>query len=146
MAYVNRARFEVNAPPEQAFALISDLMRSPEWATNPLTVEHVSGGPIGVGSEYRSEARFMGKDVHAEQQITAYDPPTHFAFTNTEGRERYLHDFTVRGEGGKSVVERTITFLVPGFRGLGIRVAVPFLSKKFNRQESEKLNQIFPTS
>jgi len=144
MPYVNRSSFTVNAPPEEAFALISDLTRSPEWATNPLTVEVVGGGPLGVGARYRSEAKFMGKDVHAEQEVTAYEPPTHFACTNTEGRERYLHDFTVHEQSGKAVIERTITFLVPGFRGLGIRVAVPFLSKKFDRQATEKLNEVFP--
>jgi len=143
MPYVNRSSFTVNASPEEAFALISDLTRSPEWATNPLKVEAVGGGP-GAGATYRSEAQFMGKEVHAEQEVTAYEPPTHFAFTNTEGREKYLHDFTVRAQGGKTVVERTITFLVPGLRGLGIRVVVPFLSKKFDRQASEKLNEVFP--
>src|SRR5262249_44963287 len=141
---VKRTHWEVNATPEEAFALVSDLTRSPEWATNPLTVESVSGGPIAVGSKYRSEARFMGKDVHAEQEITAYDPPTHFAFTNMEGRERYLHDFNLREENGKTVIERTITFLVPGARGIGIRLVVPFIGKKFDRESNQKLTEIFP--
>jgi len=144
MPYVNRARFEVNATPEQAFALFSDLTRSHEWATNPLSVEAVTTGPIGVGSKYRSEAKFMGKDVHAEQEVTAYDPPTHFSFTNMEGNERYLQDFTFRAEGSKTIVDRTITFLVPGFRGLAIRFVVPIVSKKFDKQNMEKLAQVFP--
>jgi uncharacterized protein YndB with AHSA1/START domain len=146
MPYINRARFEVNAPPEQAFALISDLTRSHEWATNPLKVDAVSGGPISVGSKYRSEAKFMGRDVHAEQEITAYDPPNHFAFTNTEGNERYLHDFKVSAQGGKTVIDREITFLVPGFRGFAIRFVVPFLSKKLDKQATEKLKEVFPGS
>ena len=146
MPYVNRASWTVNASPQEAFALISDLTRSHEWATNPLKVEVVSGGPVGLGTKYRSEAKFMGKDVHAEQEVTAYEPPTHFAFTNTEGNERYLHDFTVRAQDGKSVIDRTITFLVPGFRGMMIRMVVPIVSKKFDRQNTEKLNEIFPAS
>lgn len=144
MPYVNRSSFTVSATPEQAFALISDLTRSPEWATNPLKVDAVSGGPVGVGSKYRSEAKFMGKDVNAEQEVTAYEPSTHFAFTNTEGHEQYLHDFTVRPQNGMTVIERTITFLVPGFRGIAIRFVVPFLSKKFDKQATEKLNEVFP--
>ena len=144
MPYVNHARFEVNASPEQAFALFSDLTRSHEWASNPLKVEALSGGPVGVGSKYRSEAQFMGKDVHAEQEVTAYDAPRHFAFSNTEGNERYDHDFTFRAEEGKTVVERKITFLVPGFRGVAIRFVVPIVSKKFDKQNMEKLGQVFP--
>jgi len=144
MPYVNRARFTVDATPEQAFALISDLTRSPEWATNPLTVQQTSGTGPGVGAKYHSDAKFMGKDVHAEQEVTAYDAPSHFAFINTEGRERYVHDFTVRPEGAKTVIDRTIRFEVPGFRGLGIRLVVPFLSKKLDRQATEKLGQVFP--
>jgi len=144
MPYVNRTRFEVNATPEQAFALFSDLTRSPEWASNPLKVEALNGGSIGVGSKYRSEAQFMGKDVHAEQEVTAYDPPGHFAFTNTEGNERYEHDFTFRSEGSKTVVHRTITFFVPGFRGMAIRFVVPIVSKRFDKQNMEKLGRVFP--
>jgi len=144
MPYVNRARFEVNASPEQAFALFSDLTRSHEWATNPLKVESLSGGQTGVGAKYRSEAQFMGKEVHAEQEVTAYEAPTHFAFTNTEGNERYLQDFTFRADGNKTIVDRTITFLVPGFRGMMIRLVVPIVSKKFDKQNMEKLAQVFP--
>ena len=143
MPYVNRSSFTVNASPEQAFALISDLTRSPEWATNPLKVEALGGGP-GVGTKYRSEAQFMGKEVHAEQEVTAYEAPTHFAFTNSEGHERYLHDFTVSQRDGKTVIDRTITFLVPGFRGIAIRFVVPIVSKKFDKQATEKLNEVFP--
>ncbi len=36
--YTARSRWEVDATPKQAFALVSDLTRSHEWATNPLTV------------------------------------------------------------------------------------------------------------
>jgi hypothetical protein len=146
MSYVNRSRWEVKASQEDAFALISDLSRSPEWATNPLTVFADTPGPVKVGSKYHSEAKFMGKDVHGEQEVTAYDAPARFSFLNTEGKERYIHDFTVRSEGGKAIIERTITFEVPGFRGIGIRLAVPFLSKKFDKQASEKLEHLFPGS
>jgi len=59
------------------------------------------------------------------------------------GKEKYTHDFTVHGESGKTIVERTITFDVPGVRGLGIRLVVPFASKKFDEQAGEKLNAIF---
>jgi ligand-binding SRPBCC domain-containing protein len=144
MPYVNRARFVVDATPEQAFALISDLTRSPEWATNPLAVERVGNGPNGVGAKYHSKAKFMGKDVEADQEVTAFDPPGHFAFINTEHNERYTHDFTVRTEGGKTVIERSIVFEVPGFRGFAIRFVVPFLSKKFDKAATEKLTQVFP--
>jgi ligand-binding SRPBCC domain-containing protein len=145
-SYVNRSQWFVNATPEQAFALVSVLTRSHEWATNPLTVVAETPGPVKVGSKYHSEAKFMGSDVHGEQEVTAYDPPARFSFVNVEhgGKEKYTHDFTVRAEGGKTIVERTITFEVPGFRGMAIKFVVPFLSRKFDRQASEKLDALFP--
>lgn len=146
MPYVNRTRWVVNTTPEEAFALVSDLTRSPEWATNPLNVVAETPGPVKVGSKYHSDAHFMGGDVHGEQEVTAYDPPTRFSFVNVEhgGKEKYVHDFTVRSDGGQTVVERTITFQVPGFRGVAIRFVVPFLSKRFDKQANEKLEKLFP--
>ncbi|MGZ4105406.1 MAG: SRPBCC family protein [Actinomycetota bacterium] len=145
MAYVNRTRWIVNATQEDAFALISDLTRSPEWATNPLNVVAETPGSVKVGSKYHSDAHFMGGDVHGEQEVTAYDPPARFSFENVQhGKQRYVHDFTVHSEGGKAIIERTITFEVPGFRGLAIRLVVPFLSKRFDQQASAKLEAIFP--
>ena len=102
-----------------------------------------------VGSKYHSDAKFMGNDhVHGVQEITAYDPPARFSFVNVEhdGKEKYTHDFTVHAEGGKTLIERTITFDVPGVRGLGIRLVVPFASKKFDKQAGEKLNSIFSSA
>jgi uncharacterized protein YndB with AHSA1/START domain len=147
--YIARSRWEVSASPEQVFALVSDLTRSHEWATNPLTVVADTPGPVKVGSKYHSDAKFMGSDhVHGEQEITAYDPPARFSFVNVEhdGNEKYTHDFTVHAEGGKTIIERTTTFDVPGVRGLGIRLVVPFASKKFAKRAGEKLNEIFSGS
>jgi hypothetical protein len=52
----------------------------------------------------------------------------------------------VRAENGKTVIDRTIVFEVPGFRGVAIRFVVPFLSKKFDKQATEKLKEVFPRS
>jgi hypothetical protein len=143
--HVSRSRFEVDATPEQAFALVSDLTRSHEWSTNPLTVTADTPGPIKVGSRYHSQAQFMGSEVHGNQEVTAYDPPARFSFVNTEhdGKEKYTHDFTVHAEAGKTIIERTIHFDVPGVRGVGIKLVVPFASKKFDKEQQAKLNAIF---
>lgn len=143
--FTARSRWEVNATPEEAFALVSDLTRSHEWATNPLTVVAETPGHVQVGNKYHSEAKFMGSDVHGEQEVTAYDPPARFSFVNVEhgGKEKYTHDFTIHAEGGTTIIERTITFDVPGFRGFSIRMVVPFAGKRFDKQAQQKLNGIF---
>jgi uncharacterized protein YndB with AHSA1/START domain len=100
----------IDAPPEQVFAEIADLTRHPSWAADPLTVAPVAPGqPVEVGAGYRSVARSKGKTIEAELQVTAFEPPTRFAFTVSDLTGRYEHVFTLRPAAGGTRVERSVT-------------------------------------
>ena len=60
--FVSNYRVSINAEPEQVFSYVADLTRHGEWSEN-LKVESVSENPIGVGSQYHSTGRMMGKQV-----------------------------------------------------------------------------------
>ena len=51
----------VNCTPEQAFAIVSDVARHPEWATTKLEVEKTSEGEIAVGTTFRTTGYQFGK-------------------------------------------------------------------------------------
>jgi uncharacterized protein YndB with AHSA1/START domain len=97
----------INARPEDVFAYVSDLTRHGEW-NEGLRIEAVTSGSPGVGSQYRS----WGKPGHFlnEIKITAYQPPTRFAFVASQaGFSDFQHEFVVRPQNGGTVMERIVT-------------------------------------
>jgi len=51
----------INCTPEEAFAIVSDVARHPEWATTKLEVEKTSEGDIAVGTTFRTTGYQFGK-------------------------------------------------------------------------------------
>jgi uncharacterized protein YndB with AHSA1/START domain len=75
----------IAAPPEEVWGLISDLERGPEWSVVTLKCEITSGGPLGVGSTYRSESRFVASKIKTEHEIVEWLPPHKIVSKATKG-------------------------------------------------------------
>jgi uncharacterized protein YndB with AHSA1/START domain len=121
---------QIDAPPDQVFAEVADLVRHPPWAADPLTVEPVAPGqPVDVGARYRSVARSKGKTIEAELQVTAYDPPSWFAFTVTDLTGHYEHVFTLGPSGGGTLVERAVTARLSLAQRLLFYAVLPIIKK-----------------
>ncbi len=101
---------DINASPEAVFAYVADLSKHGEWAGNPLQVEVVSAGPIAVGSRYRSSAEFNGVHIHAEFQVTEYQPPSRFGFAGEDSTGKFEHLFTFQAHNGGTRLKRTVRF------------------------------------
>lgn len=100
----------ISAKPEDVFAAVSDLTRHPQFAANEdLAVEAVSEGDAGVGSEYRSTVRFMGKDVTAQLRVTEYESPSRFCYVATDSTGTHTQEIDIRPDNGGSLVTRTTT-------------------------------------
>jgi uncharacterized protein YndB with AHSA1/START domain len=100
---------DIAAPPEEVYALVSDLTRHPEWAADPIEVTPVGDGPVAVGKEYRTKAVSRGKTITAELKVTEMTPPTRFAFSVRDLTGDYLHEFRVVPRGPGTHVERNVT-------------------------------------
>lgn len=114
-----RFKIKVGVPPEKAFNLVADIARHGEWA-NPkagLKVEPVSGGPVDVGSTFRSTQKFVGKDTGADIKVTKYAPPKTLAFealhAGKKGTQKYTSTFTFTPVGDGTLIERTIELEPP---------------------------------
>ncbi|MCH8205971.1 MAG: SRPBCC family protein [Chloroflexi bacterium] len=100
----------IPAKPEDVFAALSDLTRHPQLAANEdLAIEAVSEGEVGVGSEYRSSVRFMGKDVTAQLRVTEHEPPSRFCYVATDSTGTHTQEIDIRADNGGSLVTRTTT-------------------------------------
>jgi hypothetical protein len=99
----------IEAPPEQVFPLVGDLLRHPDWATDKMKMETLSSGPISVGNQYRSSTNFKGMVVVAELQVAEYQPASRFAFMVNDRTGRYTHEFLLHSQQGGTLVERSIS-------------------------------------
>lgn len=99
----------VAAPPDEVYAVVSDLPRSGEWSPECMGGEWVSGEPGAVGSVFRGE-NLRPEDVvswaplirgtwHTECQIVAADPGRTFRWamrTHAGERQDSLWGFDLR--------------------------------------------------
>jgi len=65
--------FEVAKSPSEAFALLDDLAKTPEWNTRCVEIAQSSPGPRAVGSKLRYKYRDPGRVGEMEGTVTAYE-------------------------------------------------------------------------
>lgn len=75
-----RASIETPWTPHDAFAYLSDFSTTAEWDPGIATSERVGAGPIGVGSELRLVARFLGRRAPLTYRIVEHEPPREVTF------------------------------------------------------------------
>ena len=71
----------IDRPIEDVFAFFSNFENSPLWGRTITTVKD-SDGPVSVGTVFREEAKIMGRQVKHQSEVTEFDPPTRFFYTN----------------------------------------------------------------
>ena len=124
-----RASIETSWTPEQAFAYLSDFSTSSEWDPGVVEAARVGAGVVGMGTEFRLVAKFLGRETSITYRIVEYDSPNAVTFV---------------GENASAVSRDRITFQpIPAgtrvtydaaleLKGL-LRLADPLLSLAFNR-------------
>lgn len=68
------ARRRIARPAPEVFAFFADASNNPRWQQGMVSCEWTSRPPIGVGSTYDQQARFMGRDVRSSFVVTDYEP------------------------------------------------------------------------
>jgi uncharacterized protein YndB with AHSA1/START domain len=69
----------IAAPPDEVFAVVTDLSTHPEWRPSVREFRTADGGPPAVGSEIVEVVRFAGRDVRMRYRVTELEPPRAFA-------------------------------------------------------------------
>jgi len=93
----------VDRPIEEIFTFISNPLNTPKWQAMIASIEQVTPGPIGVGTQYNVHASLMGRAIDGLLEITSYEPPTKFGFTNKAGPMQVAVTITLKpvGTGAK---------------------------------------------
>ena len=75
----------INRPQQEVFDYASDPANAHRWQSQVLSVEWSSESPHGVGSTQRAVARFLGRDLETNSEITVWDPPNQHGFKSLGG-------------------------------------------------------------
>lgn len=75
----------IDRPPDEVFAYLADWRNNPTWQQGMRSCVTTSDGPLRVGSTYRQEASMLGRTVHSEFVVEAYEPGRMIRITTTSG-------------------------------------------------------------
>ena len=62
-------------PPEEVFAVLTDLERLPEWATIVVDTRDVSTSPLRAGATFCQTIRVLGQEIESEWRVIELQPP-----------------------------------------------------------------------
>ena len=95
-----RAEYRFNLPvsPQQAFEILSDPARDPEWQTACLGTRLLDGS-ADVGRRYEITFLLLDRRMDFTVEINIYDPGRHSRFTVLEGPFRYIGNYRYTEEG-----------------------------------------------
>jgi carbon monoxide dehydrogenase subunit G len=75
----------INRPTQDVFDVIIDPAKQPLWQNSLESAEWTSNGPVGVGSTQKAVAKFLGRKIETELQVTDWEPPHRFSVKGLNG-------------------------------------------------------------
>jgi uncharacterized protein YndB with AHSA1/START domain len=115
------AQRTVDAPPARVFAVATDPERMEEWQRGVRRVRRLGGGRIGVGSRLTGERVVAGVGFRFTGEVTAWEPPRHYAFRVTTRGASADGELCVEPDGaGRSRVTARLDARVPVWLRLAV--------------------------
>jgi uncharacterized protein YndB with AHSA1/START domain len=132
----------VDAPIERVWAILSDIERQPEWMHDLKEVRLTTPLPVGVGTRGVGRVQVFGVSVEDPVEVTAFEPPTHFAISH-EGLVTGRGDIRLApgADGTTTIVTWDETLIPPVLPHLGRRVLAAVFEPIFQR-DLERLARI----
>jgi uncharacterized membrane protein len=76
---------EIARPATEVFAFFADASNNPLWQKGQRSCVWATPPPIGVGSIYDQEARFLGRKVHSRFEVVEFNPGRVITIQSIEG-------------------------------------------------------------
>lgn len=121
----------VDAPPEQIFAILDDVTRTPQWLERCTGIDVITPGPPRVGTRLRYHYKDGRQSGVMAGRIVAYEPNRHIAMEYADRMMDVVVDFAAEpAEATASRLTHTITIRP---RGLG-KVLGPLIARQLPGQ------------
>ena len=140
MITVNVA-IHINRAPDEVFTFISDFANNPQWQNGMQKCTFTSPPPLGVGSTYEQEAKFLGRPILSTFKVLAYEPGQMVKATTVTSSFPITFTRRVEPDGEGSLVTAVIEGDSSGF----FRLAEPLMRWMVNRSiqgDYAKLKQV----
>jgi uncharacterized protein YndB with AHSA1/START domain len=107
----------VSRPVEEVFAFFTDPANDQKW--RPHVKEMAAQGPPGVGAKIHQVVSGPGgRGIPADIEVTAYEPPTRYAFRVVAGPARPVGDFRLVATGTSTQVTFSLEAELGGLKKL----------------------------
>jgi uncharacterized membrane protein len=119
----------IQRPSHEVFDFISNFENNPLWQGGMVSAKFTTDGPLRIGSTYVQEAKFLGRPVHSNFEVIAYEPGRMVKATTRSGSFPITFTRIVEPRNGGSRVHAIVEGDASGF----YRLAEPLMSIMVNR-------------
>ncbi|MFI9154711.1 SRPBCC family protein [Streptomyces sp. NPDC053367] len=128
-----RESIDIDCPPEDAYAYLTDPAHLPEWQLSAVAAEPLEAGPLHPGSRVRVTRRVGTRQIPVTLEFDALDPPHSWELHGVEGpvRPRTHGEIEPLDDGRRSRVTIEVDF---EGHGLG-KALVPLVVRPQARKE-----------
>ena len=89
----------VDRPIEDVFTFLSNPLNTPQWQAMIKSIEQAVPGVVEIGTKFNVHAEMMGRAMDGLMEVTAYEPPSKFGFSNKAGPMEMAVTFTLKPVG-----------------------------------------------
>lgn len=139
MAIRHEHAVDVAVPPGEAFALLDDLPRTPEWLEPCTAIERIGTGANAVGDRLIYRYRQGGRSGVMEGEILAREADSVLVCRYEDATMQVVVDFRIAATPGGSRLTHTIT-LQP--KTLATRLLSPLMRLGLPRQTRKAMARI----
>jgi uncharacterized membrane protein len=108
---------DIGAPVDKVYHYLADFTRHSEWSMSVASIEQVTPGQVGVGTEFKASETLPAKLV-SFARITALEAPTRVAWESTDHRVfRTNWEFVLSAQNGGTHLTQRVTFYTIGLLG-----------------------------
>ena len=108
----------------EVFERLIDLDRLPDWQAS--AVESHSDEPLAAGVRIFECRRVMGKEIHNELEVTAFEPPNRLTLKTLKGPVRFTVDHRLAEADGGTRLE----VVAEGKAGRFMKLGEPLLARQ----------------
>jgi uncharacterized protein YndB with AHSA1/START domain len=130
---------DIDRPPEDVFALLTDIGRLPEWQGSAVSAE--ADGPLGEGARIREQRRLFGREYRVVHEVAVFDPPHRFDVRSVEGPLPLTVSHTLEPSGGGTHLEVVAEAKPKGMLRFAAGAAAKAAEGEF-RRDFERLKEL----
>lgn len=120
----------IQRPIEEVFIYVSNLSNGPEWQSGLFEVRRITPEPTGIGSQYASVRKFLGRKLEAVVEVVGFEPNRKFVIKSPAGSTPFEETFLFEpaAEGTRLTTELELHSV--GIMGL----AEPLIARSLKRE------------